>query len=263
MIRFERIWAVVLRHLYLISRDLSRLSWMFYWPAFDIITWGFAGYWVQQNSSSPVIAYTQLLSLVLLQLVGRTAFESSIVLIEELWSMNMLNLFATPITLPEWICATFILGAISNSILLAYCMFIVWLVFGITFFSIGWPIIFFIIPLIISGIWIGFTASTLVIHYGARAQTFVFIFNWLFTPFCGVFYPVEVLPGWGQTISYSIPMTYVFNALRIYVASNIIEWQTLLIGYALALFYAVCAITLFCYAFSKSKEKGLARLTAE
>ncbi len=259
----QRIWAVILRHFYLAFRDISRLSWMFYWPLFDIFTWGFAGFWVQQYSYNQSVAYGQLLALVLLQLVGRTAIEISVGLMEELWSTNMINIFASPLRLSEWTVALLCLGGITSTILLAYCSLMVWLIFQVNVMAIGLPIILFAVPLIFSGIWIGFLAATLIIKYGARIQTFIFILNWAFTPFCGVFYPIKILPHWAQIIAACIPMTYIFSALRIYLNDGYIPATILLQGYGMSIAYAAIAIVFFFYAFHKSKEKGLARLTAE
>lgn len=260
---FQRIWGMVLRHIHLAVRDLSRVSWMFYWPVFDIVSWGFSGLWVQKYNAACNIGFAQLVALVLLQLVGRTALEISGSLMEELWSMNMINVFASPLTLPEWISSGLIIGAMSNTVLFAYCSLIVWLVFGVNILSVGLPLLLFAIPLIISGLWVGFMAATLLISFGARVQTFVFILNWTFTPFCGVFFPIEILPVWGQIISAALPMTYIFSALRTYVLSGAFNWPLIAIGTTMAIFYALIACVVFFVAFKKSKQKGLARLTAE
>jgi ABC-2 type transport system permease protein len=260
---FQRIWGVVLRHIHLAFRDLSRLSWMFYWPVFDIVSWGFSGLWVQKYNAACNIGTAQLVALVLLQLVGRTALEISGSLMEELWSMNMINIFASPITLPEWISSGLIIGLMSNTVLFVYCTLIVWLVFGVNVMSVGLLLLLFAIPLIISGLWIGFMAAILLITFGARVQTFVFILNWTFTPFCGVFFPVDILPTWGQAISVALPMTYIFSALRNYILTGNYQWNVLAIGTAMACIYALITCALFFVAFNKSKQKGLARLTAE
>lgn len=260
---FQRSWGMVLRHIHLALRDLSRVSWMFYWPVFDIVSWGFSGLWVQKYNAACNIGFAQLVALTLLQLVGRTALEISGSLMEELWSMNMINVFASPLTLSEWICSGLIIGFMSNTVLFAYCSLIVWLVFGAKAWAIGLPLLLFALPLIISGLWIGFMAAILLITYGARVQTFVFILNWTFTPFCGVFFPVDILPTWGQIISAALPMTYIFSALRTYLLTGVYQWPLIAIGTLLAVCYALIACILFFVAFNKSKQKGLARLTAE
>lgn len=260
---FGRIWGMALRHIHLAFRDLSRVSWMFYWPVFDIVSWGFSGLWVQKYNQSCNIGFAQLVALVLLQLIGRTALEISGSLMEELWSMNMINVFASPLTLPEWICSGLIIGAMSNTVLFAYCSFIVLLVFGVNIMSVGLPLIIFALPLIISGLWVGFMAAILLITYGARVQTFVFILNWTFTPFCGVFFPIEILPYWGQVISAGLPMTYIFSALRNYILTGNYDWPLIAIGTGMAVCYTLATCALFFVAFKASKQKGLARLTAE
>jgi len=32
--------------------------------------------------------------------------------------------------------------------------------------------------------------------------------------FCGVYIPIQILPGWIQPLSYALPLTYSFNAIR-------------------------------------------------
>src|SRR5438132_1377933 len=112
MLSMQRIWAVVLRHLYIAFRDIHRLIWMFYWPMLDIILWGFTGIWIQSNSSAPAVAQSLLTALVFWQLVSRANFEISMSLMDELWSLNMVNMFASPLKAIEWVCAVLILGVI-------------------------------------------------------------------------------------------------------------------------------------------------------
>jgi ABC-2 type transport system permease protein len=175
----------------------------------------------------------------------------------------MINIFASPITLPEWISSGLIIGLMSNTVLFTYCTLIVWLVFGVNVMAVGLPLLLFAIPLIISGLAIGFMAAILLITYGARVQTFVFILNWTFTPFCGVFFPVDILPTWGQAISVALPMTYIFSTLRNYILTGNYQWNLIAIGTIMACIYALITCALFFVAFNKSKQKGLARLTAE
>lgn len=254
---------MALRHILLALRDLSRVSWMFYWPVFDIVSWGFSGLWVQKYDQACNIGFAQLVGLVLLQLVGRTALEISGSLMEELWSLNMINIFASPLTLSEWICSGLVIGAMSNTVLLSYCSLMVWLVFGVNILSVGLPLLIFALPLIICGLWIGFMAAILLISFGARVQTFVFILNWTFTPFCGVFFPIDILPVWGQIFSAALPMTYIFSALRHYILTGQYQVPLIAIGTLMAIGYTVISCILFFMAFKKSKQKGLARLTAE
>jgi ABC-2 type transport system permease protein len=259
----ERIFAVVLRHTRLAFRDISRMSWMFYWPFFDVITWGFTGIYLQQSQPGTPVAQALLTCMVMWQMVGRAGFEISLSMLDELWSLNMLNMFASPLTLGEWISATFILGILSNIILISYCALLIWLFYSINIFALGLSLVPFIIPLFIAGLWTGFMAASMIVHFGARAQSLVFIMSWFIAPFCGVFYPIEIMPFWAQKLAACIPMTYLFTALRTLIISNQWRYDLLAIGTIMSIVYACIGMGFFYYMFQRSKQKGLARLTAE
>jgi hypothetical protein len=46
------VWAIALRYLRVIKKDIGRLFMIFYWPFFDVIIWGFFGKWMQQSHAS-------------------------------------------------------------------------------------------------------------------------------------------------------------------------------------------------------------------
>ena len=87
-----------------------------------------------------------------------------------------------------------------------------------------------------------------------------FVVAWFLMPFSGAYYPIAVLPAWGQKISACIPMSYIFEGMRDYVMYQQDPTMYLLKGYALAIPYAIIAIIGFVYCFNRSKRKGLARL---
>lgn len=263
MFSLQRIWAVVLRHLYISFRDIHRLIWIFYWPMLDIVLWGFTGMWMQSNQSNPAVAQALLTALVFWQVVSRANFEISMSLMDELWSLNMVNMFASPLKAFEWVIAVLLLGIIACSVLMVYCTLLVYLFYQINIFSVGIRLAAYIVPFFISGLWAGFVAATFVIYYGARAQSLVFVIAWVLAPFCGVFYPLEVLPYWAQKISYLFPMTYLFVGIREFVMHGIFNPYNIWMGLALGIVYCIITLAIFLYAFEKSKEKGFSRLSAE
>lgn len=263
MICFERVWAVVIRHLYIAFRDMHRLIWMFYWPMLDIILWGFTGMWMQSNQTNPALGQALLTGLVFWQIVSRANFEISMSLMDELWSLNMVNMFASPLKAIEWVMAVVLLGLIACSVLMAYCTALVYLFYQINIFSMGLKLAAYIFPFFVSGLWAGFIAATIVIYYGARAQSLVFVIAWVLAPFCGVFYPLEVLPYWAQKIAYIFPMTYLFVGIRELVLYDIFNTNYIWMGLGLSILYGIITLYIFLYAFEKSKEKGFSRLSAE
>lgn len=60
---------------------------------------------------------------------------------------------------------------------------------------------------------IGITFASLVV-YAKEASSFVFLVRGLVMIFCGITFPVGVLPGWMQAVAAWLPPTYVIRGLR-------------------------------------------------
>lgn len=259
MIQLYRVNAMLTRFLLQAKRDIHRFVDLFYWPTQDILVWGFTGYWLQKGQSAQV-SLMLLIGLVLWTFMVQVNKEIGWTLVEEFWSDNFVNLMASPLEIGEWMLATMILGVIKAMVVLFYCSFVVWLVYGLNIFSVGLGIIPALGILIIFGWAIGFFTTSITIYYGQKLQVLTWIIGWLFTPFCGVFYPVEVLPPWIQRISYMLPPTYIFSYLRHLVAQQPAPISYLWVGFGLSIAYVLATSTLFKFSFSRSKVLGLARL---
>ncbi|CCQ92783.1 putative ABC transporter permease protein [[Clostridium] ultunense Esp] len=66
---------------------------------------------------------------------------------------------------------------------------------------------------------IGFIFASLVL-WAKEANSMVFLVRGIMTIFCGITYPLAVLPNWMKKISQFIPMTHSINALRAVIASG-------------------------------------------
>ncbi|HKY74173.1 MAG TPA: ABC transporter permease, partial [Patescibacteria group bacterium] len=79
-------------------------------------------------------------------------------------------------------------------------------------------------------------------------------------PFSAVYYPLYVLPDWVQKIAHMLPMTYVFEGMRMVILNGTFSWDYIMKSAVLSLFYLTLAILLFLFVCEKSREKGYARL---
>ena len=53
--KLSRIWGIVARHLFSLSRDLERLAENFWWPTFDVMIWGLMTIFLQQKQGVSII----------------------------------------------------------------------------------------------------------------------------------------------------------------------------------------------------------------
>ncbi len=262
MISFASVWAVILRHIRMWKRDPNLLLLGFYWPVLDILIWGFLGSWIGQSHMMQFHNYTEvaLLGVLLWQVVGRGCNITCMALTEELWSNNVVNLFSLPLRTIDWMCGVVLFSAIMMILTTIICMLFMFILYDVSMWYVLSTFLIFLPPLFFSSIWVGFTCLQIVVTLGKRSAELGFVFAWFLMPFCGAYYPVEVLPRWGQMISAWLPMSYVFRGMRAYVMHQQDPTSYLIKGYVLSILYAICAILLFVYCFNRSKQKGLARL---
>lgn len=260
--KLYRIKAIVKRYIIGNWRDVLRISDSFYFPLIDIAIWGFTSRWVQATQSVDV-GLILLSSLVLLQISNRSTSEVALNFLEELWSHNVVSLFSSPLILGEWIIAVMIIGLLKSISTILFGALAVWLLYHVNIFSIGLIFVPFGLSLLISGWAIGFFTTAFLAYIGQRVQSLTWMVQWLFVPFSAVFYPVSVLPAWGQCVAKLLPMTYIFEGLRSYVSTHIVPWDYLLISFLLNIVYIILSLLFFVYMFEKSRSNGLARLEQE
>ncbi len=262
MISWSPIWAVVLRHGRLWRRDFNMLLGSFYWPALDILIWGFLGAWIQRSGGSQFQNYeaAALLAILLWQVVGRGANIIVIAFCEELWNNNIINLFSLPLRTIEWMLGIVLFYAFAMTVTIACSMLLVYSLYNLSFLYMISSFLLFMPPLFLCGIWLGFTCLQIVVTLGKRGVELGFVVAWFLLPFSGAYYPIEVLPKWGQALSTCIPMSYIFTGMRGYLMHQQDPTVYLMKGYAMSIVYAVASALLFLYCFNRSKQKGLARL---
>ncbi|MCL4379902.1 ABC transporter permease [Candidatus Dependentiae bacterium] len=259
--KWNRIWAMIYRNLLAERRNLLRIADFFYWPALDIIIWGFMGTWMESTSRYTTHVTLMLLAaLVLWQVVMRASYEISVSLVEELWNRSLINLFATPLTMGEWIIAMMIIGIIKSTALLAFGAAVVYLFYGVNIFVLG-PVLWMMLAiLIIFGWTIGFMSGALIIYWGQRVQSLPWFLAFIFMPLSAVYFPLTVLPPWLQTICRLLPASYIFEQLRSYVATGLYDARALAIAALLAISYLIAVLAIYFRLFAASLRSGLSRL---
>lgn len=94
------------------------------------------------------------------------------------------------------------------------------LVFGVRFEGSPWLSLLVLLVSIPSIYGLGFAFASVVIT-AKEAHAFVFLVRGLVMIFCGITYPVTLLPEWMQSITYWLPQTYVIHAMRLAALSPV------------------------------------------
>lgn len=262
MINLSSSWAVALRHIRMWRRDPNFLLGAFYWPFLDILIWGFVGSWIQQTQNPQFHNYEMvaILCVLLWQCVGRASNALITCFNEELWSHNIINLFSLPLRLIDWIVGVIIFTGIMISMISLSCIFICALLYTISWWQLLSVFCMFALPLFMCGVWVSFVALQIIVLLGKRSVELGYVAIWFLLPFSGAYYPVEVLPAWGQKISAVIPMSYIFQGMRAYLMDGQNPAFYIIQGSFMAVLYTALSVILFMYCFKYTKRFGLARL---
>ncbi len=255
-----RVWAITYRHLRQVIKDVPRLSMLFYWSFIELVLIGFMAIWTNGSPSSPVV-FSLIAAAVAWSLIVRSSLEIPWNLLEELWSHNLVNLFASPLTVTEWLASAALFSAISFTALLLFLWVLAYLIFSYNFFSVGWLLIPLLMNYYVSAVAIGFLTTALLIRYGLRVTSYVFMVSWMFAPLSGIYYSLSVLPVWVQYVAHLLPTYYGIDVLKTFVISGEVVYWKLAAAFALNAMYFVLTLVFFKWMFEKSRQEGLARLT--
>ena len=171
---------------------------------------------------------------------------------------------ATPMRITEYLAGLITIG-VANSLVALVAMFaLAWALFGLSFLAYGVAIAPFLAVLFLTGIALGVLGAGMVLRLGPASEWLIWPIPTLLAPFAGVFYPLNVLPGWMQLISHALPPSYVFNGMRAVVAGQPAPWGELAIGGGLAMVYLGLAGVFFATVYRYAIRTGLiARYSAE
>ena len=265
MMHPHRIAGILLRQYYLIRGSPARLMPLFVWAAVDIILWGFISRYLNTVTSAGSNFIPTLLGAVLFwDFFSRVMFGVTTTFLEDVWSRNFLNLFSTPLSIPEYVAGLVLSSIVTSSIGLAVMVALATAVFGLSFLSWGLVAIPFLLVLFLFGIALGVLGSAVVLRFGPAAEWFIWPIPALISPFAGVFYPLATLPTWMRAVARLLPPSYVFEGMRAVVEGRAAPAGDLLWGGCLAAAYVVLAGWTFARVHRHAVRTGLvARYSAE
>ncbi|WP_439614553.1 ABC transporter permease [Reyranella sp.] len=252
-----RIHALVLRHIYLWRSSVMRLVDSIYWPAVQMVMWGFMTQYLLPQASFVAQAAGVLLSgLLLWEVVVRGNLSLSIAFLEEIWSRNLGHLFVSPIR--SWELATgIIIAALLRTLLgMIPVSLLAWAFFGYSIYTLGLPLLAFFVILQMFSWSIGLAMSGLVMRVGQSAESFAWAAVFVLMPVSGVYYPVSVLPHWLQVIAWGLPPAYIFEGMRAIMADNTVQWDMLAVAFGLSVVYLVVGFQVFQWFFRSSRRAG-------
>jgi ABC-2 type transport system permease protein len=261
----RRSFAITLRHLYLMKGSVSRLVPIFAWITIDLILWGFITRYLGGLASVGFSVGTALLSAVVCWgFFGRVMHGVNMAFFEDIWARNFLNVFASPISITEYITGLTLSSIITSVVALIVLLLASAFLFDLSLVQYGGTMALLLFTLFLFGIALGIVGCAIVLRFGPPAEWFIWPIPALIAPFAGVFYPQSVLPEWMQAIAQILPPTNVFENLRALITGQHVAFADTLPALGLAAGQLLLAGLFFSCIYRLAVRRGLiARYSAE
>lgn len=260
-----RIYAILLRQFYLLRESKARLFSLFIWVAIDMVLWGFITKYLGGITMPGFHAVPVFLGAVLMwDFLSRVMQGVTMAFFEDVWSRNFLNMFASPLSIAEYLSGLVLASIFTSAIGLAVMLGMASVVFGFSGLAYGVMFAPFLFILFLCGIALGILGSAIVLRLGPAAEWFIWPIPALISPFACVYYPLTTLPTWMQAIAHLLPPSYVFENMRRIVAGGSASLNDLAVAAALAVMYILLACWFFVRVYKLAVRSGLiARYSAE
>jgi ABC-2 type transport system permease protein len=260
----RRVAAMVLRYWYLLRYSWPRIVDLVYWPAVQMLMWGFLQLYLTEHTSLAAQAGGAFIGAVLLwDILFRGQIGFSVSFLEELWSRNLGNLMMTPLRPSELVLSLMVMSIVRVLIGLVPVTILAILFFGFNLWRLGFAVPVFFLNLILTSWSIGLVASGMVLKKGLGAEGLAWSLTFLLLPLCCVYFPVATLPAWLQWVALSLPPTHVFEGLRTLILGQTFDVRAMLTAFGLNVLYLTAAATSFALLLRSARNSGSLMQTGE
>ena len=254
---WNKIFALSLRHIYLIKGSFPRILDLIYWPTIQIFLWGFISKFFTLNSSFYENTVGIILSAAILyDFLFRSSISYNMMFLEEIWSRNFTNLFIAPIKLSEIIAALTFTAIFRTMIGLVPAALFAIPFFGVSILKIGAPLIFLLITLYIFGVTLGLLVTSGLVRFGPSFENIAWASLFFLAPLGCIYYPIEILPEWLQIIAKLLPLVHIFEEMRNILIYDIINYSQIFKAILISFLYFVIGVKIFYLSYSGARKRG-------
>ena len=254
----QRVYAMILRYVYLMRGSWPRLLELVYWPTMQMILWGFISQFFMHNSSYVAQAAGVLIAGVLLwDVMFRGQLGVSLVFFEEMYSRNLGHLFASPLRPYELVGALLTISLLRTLIGVGGAALLAIPLYHYSIFEMGLPLLAFFTNLLIMGWAIGLLVGGMVLRYGLGAENLAWVAIFAVAPISGIYYPISVVPAWLQPLAHALPASYVFEGMRAVMIDHVFRYDLFWRAVGLNVIYLGVAVIAFLAVFRVARQRGL------
>ena len=255
--KFHRVYALFLRHFYLIKSSFPRLLDLIYWPTIQIILWGFISkfFTMHSNLYNDTVGII-LTAAILYDFLFRSSISFNMLFLEEIWSRNFTNLFIAPRRVSEIVTALTATALIRTLIGIVPAVLLASPFFGVSLLNLGPALVLLLFSLYTFGMTLGLLVVSGLLRYGPAFENVAWSSLFLLAPLGCIYYPLSILPHWLQILAKTLPLVYIFEEVRSILLNNVVNYSNIMSALTLNLFYFLLSVFIFYSAFHKARKKG-------
>lgn len=251
----NRIFAIVLRHIFTTMHQLERFFDVIISPVLVLIMWGFLSRYAQNIQSSTFAAFL-LGGMILWVIFEKVSTDIGVNFMFEIWDRNIINLLASPIAFAEFLTGLLTVSVIKIMVALTSMWLMAGVFYGFQLTSLGFGLALLWVNLFIFAVSFGIFNISLILRYGHAIGPLTWILPFFVQPFAAVFYPVSILPPSFQKIAFLIPISHVFEGMRYTLKYGQFDYNSFWIALLLNAIYMIGALVFFTFVFKASLKSG-------
>ncbi len=240
----NRVFSIVLRHYFLSLHQLERFFDVLISPVLMIILWGFLTQYIQGLQSSTLASFL-LGAIILWAIFEKVTTDIGINFMFDIWDRNFINVMSTPITFLEYLAGIVVVSLIKVFLTFIFMSLIASIVYHFQLSSWGFGLGLFTLNLILFAASFGVFNISLILRYGHSIGPLTWIIPFFVQPFAAVFYPISVLPEFFQKVAYFIPISHVFEGMRILLGGGKFNYEQFWTALILNSIYLAASIFFF------------------
>ncbi len=253
----NKIYALGLRHIYLISNSFPRILDLIYWPTVQIFLWGFISKFFTLNSEyyNNTIGVI-LTAAILYDFLFRASISFNMMFLEEIWSRNFTNLFIAPIKISEIIISLTLTALLRTLIGLIPAAILAVPLFGVSVLTLGPSLLFLLLSLYLFGVTLGLLVTSGLLRFGPSFENIAWASLFFLAPLGCIYYPIEILPPLLQLIAKALPLVHIFEEMRNILMNSEINQLNILKSISISVVYFVIGVIVFYISYFGAKKRG-------
>jgi ABC-2 type transport system permease protein len=249
------VWAFALRNLQMASRNVFLIFEIVFWPVVGMLTIGLMTSFLRLG---PEQAAFVLLGQIAMSTVSVCQLDVAYAVLYDVWSKSVKHMFLAPIGVGHLTAGAWLVGMLRGLAVFALLAALGRWAFGFDALRPGaLALAAFLAGCFLTAWVVSVAVCTLIMLFGARAETAAWAGVNFVLMLSGIYYPVSVLPVPVAFVAGAIPLTYFLEAYRAHFGFPSVFPAPLVTGFALAAAYVALSHWALWAAVRHARRTGL------